>query len=428
MIQTDSKPTLVSLFAGCGGSSLGYKWADYDIRLAVEWDEGAVDIYRRNFPGANVHHGDITQLSGEQALEMAGVAPGELDVLDGSPPCQGFSTAGLREFDDTRNRLFEEYIRLLDAYRPKVFIMENVTGLKKGKMKLTFAEMTRAMKAQGYTVSCRELNAWWWGVPQNRRRLIWIGTREDLGIVPSHPTATYRKPVSVAQALNLDGTIMGFGGGWFKKTPEWETDGPLGLAMATSRLKIKGGLASGLRPHSPTDIEEPAPTLGTGRNRLNVQPVVGIEEWAGSRNGHRFRTADEPAGTLAAIRPPRVASSAVDVNHYGKDNDWVPTEKPARTLRVSQKPRITGSFTFPQNVDRDGKPMEEPVGALAAIRPPSVTDGSEVRYLNIWESKTLQGFPDWFDIRENEYKYVGNSVCPPMAEAVGSHVRKLLGV
>ena len=427
MIQTDSKPTLVSLFAGCGGSSLGYKWADYDIRLAVEWDEGAVDIYRRNFPGANVHHGDITQLSGEQALEMAGVAPGELDVLDGSPPCQGFSTAGLREFDDTRNRLFEEYIRLLDAYRPKVFIMENVTGLKKGKMKLTFAEMTRAMKAQGYTVSCRELNAWWWGVPQNRRRLIWIGTREDLGIVPSHPTATYRKPVSVAQALNLDGTILGYGAGYWKDKNHWETDGPLGLAMATGRLKVKESLASGMYPEKANDISEPSPPLGTCRNRLYTQKITGVEEWFKGHNGPKFQSADQPAGTLAAIRPLRVTSSAVDVNHYGKDNDWVPTEKPARTLRVSQKPRITGSFAFPENEDRR-KSIEGPVAALAAIRPPSVTDGSEVRYLNIWESKTLQGFPDWFDIRENEYKYIGNSVCPPMAEAVGSHIRKLLGV
>ena len=419
-MQTDKRPTLVSLFAGLGGSSLGYKWADYDIRLAVEWDEGAVDIYRRNFPGANVHHGDITELSGEQALEMAGVVPGELDVLDGSPPCQGFSTAGRREFGDTRNRLFEEYIRLLNVYRPKAFIMENVTGLKKGKMKLAFAEMTKAMKAQGYIVSCRELNAWWWGVPQNRRRLIWIGTREDLGITPSHPVATYRKPVSVAQALNLGGTILGHAGGFLKDHMQWETDGPIGAAMASSiRLKVKGGLASGLRPYSPTDIEGPAPTLETGRNQLNIQPITGVEEWAGGTKRH-WRPADKESGTLPAIRPPRVVSPVIDVNHYGNDRDWVPTEKPARTLRTSQKPRITGSFTFPQNADRDGKPMEEPVGALAAIRLPSVTDGAEVRYLNIWESKTLQGFPDWFDIRENEYKYIGNSVCPPMAEAIGN--------
>jgi site-specific DNA-cytosine methylase len=323
--------------------------------------------------------------------------------------------------------LFEEYIRLLDAYRPKVFIMENVTGLKKGKMRLTFAEMTRAMKSQGYTVSCRELNAWWWGVPQNRRRLIWIGTREDLGITPSHPTATYRKPVSVAQALNLDGTILGYGAGYRKDKNHWETDGPLGLAMASSgRLKVKESLASGMYPEKANDISEPSPPLGTCRNRLYTQQITGVEEWAGDQ-GHRFRPASQPMGTLSAIRPPRVASSAVNTNRY-RDSDWVPTEKPAATMRVHQKPRITGSFTFPCNADRDGKPMEEPVGALAAIRPPSVTDGSEVRYLNIWESKTLQGFPDWFDIRENEYKYIGNSVCPPMAEAVGSHVRKLLGV
>lgn len=142
--------TLVSLFAGAGGSSCGYRMAGYDVRLAVEWDARATAAYRRNFPGSRVREGDVRALSGAEALRASGLAPGELDVLNGSPPCQGFSTAGKRRFGDSRNRLFEEYVRLLKAFKPKAFIMENVSGLAKGKMKLAFAEMTAALKAAGY--------------------------------------------------------------------------------------------------------------------------------------------------------------------------------------------------------------------------------------------------------------------------------------
>jgi DNA (cytosine-5)-methyltransferase 1 len=97
--------------------------------LAVEWDDNAVATFRLNFPDVPVYHGDIARLSVEQVLEMTGLQPGELDVFDGSPPCQGFSTAGKRQMDDPRNQLFREYVRLLRGLRPKVFVMENVSGL-----------------------------------------------------------------------------------------------------------------------------------------------------------------------------------------------------------------------------------------------------------------------------------------------------------
>ncbi len=205
------KPTLVSLFAGCGGSSLGYKAAGFDVRLAVEWDDEAVATYRDNFPHTPIYDGNIAALTGEEALRLASVDQ-ELDVLDGSPPCQGFSTAGKRRMGDSRNRLFEEYVRLLEVFRPKAFIMENVSGLVKGKMRIIFAEMTAALKASGYRVCCRLLNAWWYGVPQDRRRLIWVGMREDLGLEPGHPEPTRRKPVSVTEALvRPDGIARGYG-------------------------------------------------------------------------------------------------------------------------------------------------------------------------------------------------------------------------
>lgn len=194
-------PTVISTFAGGGGSSLGYSMAGYRELLAVEWDNNAVETFRLNFPDVPVYHGDIAKLSVEECLRLAGVELGELDILDGSPPCQGFSTAGKRIMDDPRNQLFREYIRLLRGLRPKVFVMENVSGMVKGKMKLIFAEIMRELKASGYRVSARLMNAMYFNVPQSRERMIFIGVREDLGIEPSHPRAE-SKPVTVREAIS----------------------------------------------------------------------------------------------------------------------------------------------------------------------------------------------------------------------------------
>lgn len=128
--------------------------------------------------------------------------------------CQGFSTAGKRILDDPRNQLFREYVRLLRGLRPKVFVMENVSGMVKGKMKLVFAKILRELKASGYRVSARLLNAMYFNVPQSRERMIFIGIREDLGIEPSHPKAE-SKPITPKIAFDNcpDGKI--------KILPDW---------------------------------------------------------------------------------------------------------------------------------------------------------------------------------------------------------------
>jgi DNA (cytosine-5)-methyltransferase 1 len=212
--KPDDVPTVISTFAGCGGSSLGYSMAGFRELLAVEWNDNAVATFKLNFPDVPVYHGDINKLTVERCLELAGIEPGQLDILDGSPPCQGFSTAGRRKFGDDRNQLFRQFVRLLQGLKPKVFVMENVSGLVKGKMKLIFAEIMRELKASGYKVSCRLLNAKYFGVPQSRERLIFIGVREDLGIEPGHPKAE-TKPVTVRQALegieSLEGPIPTYG-------------------------------------------------------------------------------------------------------------------------------------------------------------------------------------------------------------------------
>jgi DNA (cytosine-5)-methyltransferase 1 len=192
--------TVISTFAGAGGSSLGYSMAGYRELLAVEWDDNAVATFKLNFPDVPVYHGDITNLSVEQVLQMTGLKPGELDVLDGSPPCQGFSTAGKRVMVDPRNQLFREYVRLLRGLWPKVFVMENVSGMVKGKMKLIFADILRELKGSGYRVSARLMNAMYFNVPQSRERMIFVGVRDDLGIEPSHPRGRVR-PIAVRDAI-----------------------------------------------------------------------------------------------------------------------------------------------------------------------------------------------------------------------------------
>lgn len=200
--KSDDAPTVISTFAGCGGSSLGYSMAGFRELLAVEWNDNAVATFKLNFPDVPVYHGNICKLPVPKCLELAGIDPGQLDILDGSPPCQGFSTAGKRKFGDDRNQLFREFVRLLRGLKPKVFVMENVSGLVKGKMKLIFAEIMRELKASGYKVKCRLLNAKYFGVPQSRQRLIFIGVREDFGIEPGHPEAE-TKTVPISRVLDI---------------------------------------------------------------------------------------------------------------------------------------------------------------------------------------------------------------------------------
>ncbi len=193
-------PTVISTFAGCGGSSLGYHMAGFRELLAVEWEQNAADTFRLNFPHVPLYHGDIAKLSVAECLQRAGIAPGELDVFDGSPPCQGFSMAGSREIGDARNQLFREYCRLLEGLRPRAFVMENVSGMVKGDFKVIFAEILRTLKACGYRVKVRLLNAMFYGVPQSRERMIFIGVREDIGVEASHPSG-WSEPVAIRAAI-----------------------------------------------------------------------------------------------------------------------------------------------------------------------------------------------------------------------------------
>lgn len=181
--------TVISTFAGCGGSSLGYKMAGFTEVLAIDWDNHAEKVFTANFPDVPFWNKDITKVSSQDILEATGLKKGELDVLDGSPPCQGFSTAGKRNVTDDRNDLFKHFSRLVEGLQPKVFVMENVSGMVKGKMKGRFIEILKNLKSLNYNVKVKLLNAANYSVPQSRQRLFFIGVRQDLNKEPVFPKA-----------------------------------------------------------------------------------------------------------------------------------------------------------------------------------------------------------------------------------------------
>lgn len=191
---------VASTFAGAGGSSLGYRMAGFRVLYANEFIPAARETYLANSsPFTKVDDRDIRDVRPEDILRLIGVDKGELDILDGSPPCAAFSTAGsgasgwgvVRHYSDTKQRvddLFYEFARILHGVQPKVFVAENVPGLTQGRAAGYFNNILGALKDCGYVVSARIVEAQWLGVPQNRRRLIFMGVRSDLGLAPEYPS------------------------------------------------------------------------------------------------------------------------------------------------------------------------------------------------------------------------------------------------
>jgi DNA (cytosine-5)-methyltransferase 1 len=365
--------TVVSTFSGCGGSSLGYKQAGGRVLLAVDHSEEASETYRLNFPGATVHVGDVAKLGDDEALRLAGVAPGELDVLDGSPPCQGYSTIGRRAYFDDRNALFLEFARLARAFRPRVLVMENVSGLAKGKMRLIFASMLRELRSCGYRVRCCLMNAAAYGVPQARERLIFIGARDDLGLEPSHPRRQ-TGPTSIREALELDSRarygvfVLGFNAGALVY---------LGRPSPTiSRLSFSGTYHMGFA------IPAPLKPDGHPLAFLPAPPIRGkaLRIAAGLASSARSAEASGERSGKVLPRPVAVA----DLSRSGTARDW-----------------------------------------------PTSFSASSLRRLSIGEVRRLQSFPDDFAFPPGTrwaeaWAQLGNSVPPRMMRAIAEHVRSTL--
>ena len=175
----------IDLFAGCGGLSRGFMDAGFDIIVGVDNDQAALNTFALNHNGAKPLNADLSkQETFNEIKRIAGER--EIDVIIAGPPCQGFSLTGPRNFDDPRNKLYLAVLEMVRQYQPKGFIIENVPGMATmydGQVK---DEVLRRFRDMGYNVECKILCAADYGVPQMRKRLIFMGIRADIG-TPKFP-------------------------------------------------------------------------------------------------------------------------------------------------------------------------------------------------------------------------------------------------
>ena len=183
-----TKPKAISLFCGAGGCSLGFKQAGYSILYANDKDTAAVETYKKNFPDTLCSNDDIDNLDFESILEEVGVKPGEIDILIGGPPCQGFSTAGSRFWDDPRNHLLKSYVNALKIIQPKWFIMENVEGLLTSNKGVYIYEAAKAFIDLGYSIRIDKVYSQEFGIPQRRKRVLVVGNRLGYEYIMPAPT------------------------------------------------------------------------------------------------------------------------------------------------------------------------------------------------------------------------------------------------
>ena len=185
--------SVVDLFCGAGGFELGFEKAGYQIVFSTDFDSCCEMVHNKNRPNIPFFRTDIRNLD-EKILRR--YVQGEVDVLVGGPPCQGFSTIGKRISSDPlkraqkdpRNTLFKEYIRVLKTLSPKFFLMENVVGLMTREKGMIFEEIKRAFAETGYKFHYIVLNAADYGVPQIRKRIFFYGSRIGVDVQPPSPT------------------------------------------------------------------------------------------------------------------------------------------------------------------------------------------------------------------------------------------------
>jgi DNA (cytosine-5)-methyltransferase 1 len=369
-------PKAISLFCGAGGCSSGFKKAGYEIIFATDIDLAAIKTYRANFPETKTLAADINQIDFDEVLSDLKLRAGELDFLIGGPPCQGFSTAGLRFWDDPRNALLKNYVNALDKLKPKWFLMENVEGLLTANEGLYLYEAAKALIDLGYKIRIEKVYAHEYGIPQRRKRVFIIGNR--LGIDFDFPEPTIR----------IKGRIF-----------------------RNSDITLK---------HTISGLPEPA----RGSEGLCYYPTAPISEWDEQlRNGAAFVT-DHAALDLTEIQLERIRRLKP-----GQTMKDLPAELQHESFQRRSNRRV-----------QDGTPSEKRGGAPSGIKrlvydEPSLTiTGAATREfihpiqdrpLTLRESARIQTFPDTFIFEGNsaeKIQQVGNAIPPLLARIFAEYI------
>lgn len=430
---------VVSAFAGCGGSSTGYRMAGYRVLAAVEFVPAAQESYAANMaPYTQLVRRDVREVEAGELLELCGLERGELDVLDGSPPCEPFSSAGRRDktwnqvvaYSGQRQRtddLFFEYARLVDGLRPKVFVAENVSGLVKGRAKGYFLWILERLRGLGYRVQARVLDAQWLGVPQVRQRVIFVGVREDLGLDPAFPPPlpfNYSTREAIADLI-LDGERVEHDtqGQFGRKGDVSDEVAPTVVSSGSGNFKVvhdNGGRNQAKGAGQEDEADRPSRTITSGGKQAHhlkieedrLDPAFTGEglEVVNARGGHKFAPhpldPDDPHPTVLGNQ------SHPDDRTSGS---WVEYDE-----------QIVGNEAFEPVFGTLDRPSPT-IMAGGARTSGELRAGRRVRRkLTIPELKRICGFPDDYTLAGSfavQWERLGDSVPPPMMEAIARTIQ-----
>jgi len=413
--------TCLDLFCGCGGFSLGMERAGFRVLAAIDSNPEAIAVFKANFP--DVPHAlceDLTHFSPEKlatllrssvAANVRSTAPhppgghplpigwgegrGEggvsiVDVIVGGPPCQGFSKARMRDganhgskrfVEDSRRHLYREFLRYVEFFRPSVFVMENVLGIRSAVGGEYLTRVQKEARALGYRVHGQIEDAWELGVPQKRRRQLIIGVRNDLPgyFLPELKPALRAEPRTWLGAAVGDLPILRAGGG--------EDERNYDLARRAEHARQYGDTAKKYL-FDVLEIDR-APKLTNHVARPHSE-----------RDLRDFARLKEGESSAQAMRRGVQFEYPYSKEHF-KD-------------RYTRQSRWHPCSTIVAHLSKDG---------LMFIHP------KQCRSLTPREAARIQSFPDWFRFpaaRTHAFRLIGNAVPPLVAEAVGLAVKEFL--
>ena len=365
------RPVAIDLFAGCGGLSLGFEQAGFNIAAAVEIDPIHAAVHEYNFPHTKTICADIKNVTGEDIRRLSDLGDRDIDVVFGGAPCQGFSMIGKRALDDPRNQLIGHFLRIVSEIRPKYCVLENVKGLTVGKHAKFLSELISELKRIRYSVLLpyRVLNAADYGVPQNRQRLFLIAARAGQAL-PDYPEV-FGEKVTIREAIeDLPNADL------FKQLLDCDSVQTSWTTSSHYARKLRG-------------FEDDPDDFGYRREYDQNQLTASMRTIHTEQSRKRFIEA--PQGETEPH------SRFFKLAWAGQSN----------TLRAGTD-SARGGFTSP-------RPIHPVFPRVVTVR----------------EGARIHSYPDWFRFHRTKwhgFREIGNSVPPILARAVGRSVMKALGI
>ena len=383
--------TTLDLFCGAGGITEGFRRAGFKCLYGNDIEHWAVETFRANHPKTIADNRPIEQVDAAALRHSLNLEPGELDVLVGGPPCQGFSiNAPERFLEDPRNSLFRHYIRFLDEFRPKTLLIENVPGMLSLGGGVIFEQILRALRDHGYEIHARILFAAHYGVPQERWRMIILGSR--ISTPPAHPYPTH---YATARANFKGGKTMTF------------RLMPLEQAILLPAVTVGSAIS-----------DLPRLKMGEGGEIITYDRIA-KSEYAQSMRAGSPVTFNHYAGVLGSQNAERM----MYVKPGGSWRD-IPHHLLPKGMQKARKSDHTKRYGRLRHDGLAGTVLTKCDPHWGAVFLPD-----QDRALTVREAARIQSFSDSYKFlgpRIAQYEQVGNAVPVLMAEAIAREIRRTL--